>query len=150
MTAGLRAGLVLGILVPLAGSASRIAAQDSAAANPHSARASADLITRDQFEGTAFRTAWEIVESLRSNWLRQRPGSRWIRPLTRSAPSDSSVGVQVYQDGMRLGGLEQLRDIPATQVYSIRRYSGSEAQFRYGNGHSAGVLLVSTHPDGER
>ena len=176
MRSGIRAGLLLGILVPLAGSASRTAAQDSAAARPRPARASADLITRDQFEGATFRTAWEIVESLKSNWLRQRPGSRVIGPLTRSAPTDSSAasgaggsrlspgsqqssdspplgepaGVQVYLDGMRLGGVERLRDITAIQVYSIRRYSGSEAQWRYGNGHSDGVLLVSTHPEGER
>jgi len=167
----LRTGLVLCLLAPLAGTMFRAAAQDSASVRPQRGRADANLITRDQFDPAAYRTAWEIVEVRRPNWLRQRPGGTSFGPLTGPAsdsaapsrpgsampsslsprrddtPSSGSTGVQVYLDGMRLGDLEELRNIPAAHVQSIRRLSGSEAQFRFGIGHSEGALLVSTHPE---
>jgi len=171
MNARRRAFPAVWLLLALAGIVARVRAQDSATAPTQPARSTADLITRDQFDASALRTAWDIVESRRPNWLRQRSGSRPIGPLTAGSSSDTAgagrsggimtsssrrdnattvdapTGVQVYLDGMRMGDLQQLRNIPAAQVYSIRRYNGSEAQFHFGNGHADGALMVSTRPE---
>ena len=53
-------------------------------------------------------------------------------------------GIQVYFDGTRMGGIDQLKNIRPSDVYSIRRINGVDAQARFGIGHSGGVLYVSS------
>jgi hypothetical protein len=48
----------------------------------------------------------------------------------------------VYLDDARLGGVEQLRWIPATTVREMRFLSAIEATTRYGVGHSGGAVVV--------
>ena len=133
-----------------------------------------DVITRDQIAGKNFQSAYDVVEALHGNWLRvrnvtaslgegaggERTGapadtSRAARPqVIQQRPIDDgrtppgmNAGIQVYVDDVRVGGLQELRRISANSVYSIRRYIGSEAQTRYGVGHSNGVIAISLQPE---
>lgn len=94
-----------------------------------------NLITREQIADSRFQTAYEAVEALHSNWLQTRGTDSFQNPSE----------VKVYLDNTMLGGTSTLRDITTRTVSWIRFYDGVAAQGRWGVGHSAGVIFVSTH-----
>lgn len=106
----------------------------SAGSSPRLGRS--DLIVQEQIQGKGFINAYDIVETLRSNWLQKRGEDSF------STPSQ----IQVYVDNVRLGGVANLRQIPAMSVTSIQWYNGVEASGRWGLGHGAGAIAVSTTP----
>lgn len=83
-------------------------------------------------------TAYELVSSLRPSWL-------W---RSRRSPLHPRETVQVYQDGVRLGGLEELRRIPAATVESITLLDGPGATQRFGTDHGSGAILIRSHGSG--
>lgn len=94
----------------------------------------ADYLTAAEIQSEEWRTAYDIVQALRPQWLRKR-GQQSIL---------GSGDIVVYQDDMRLGGPSQLRDIPATLVVAMRYYDGPSAQQRWGLDHGYGVIQVET------
>jgi hypothetical protein len=88
-------------------------------------------LTAPEIERVGAGTAYEAVARLRPTFL------TWTRA---SIP----VARPVYVDGMPVGGLEQLKDIPANVIREIRLFSSIEATARFGTGHSAGAVVVST------
>ena len=99
------------------------------------ARADRNVITQQQLVDYHFANAFEAIEALRSNWLRARG------PDSFRSPSQ----VWVYQDNIRLGGVDQLRAISLNTVAFIRHYDGITATGRWGLDHGQGVIYVSTH-----
>jgi hypothetical protein len=95
-------------------------------------------LTKEQIAEAHFNTAYDAVEALRSNWLNTR-GTDSFR-----TPSE----VVVYLDNTKLGGTETLREIAANTIVYMRFYDGVAATGRWGIGHGAGVIYVSTHPAG--
>ncbi len=96
------------------------------------------MLTKEQIAENHFNTAYDAVESLRSNWLRARGTDSF------QTPSE----VLVYVDNTRLGGTDTLREIAANTIYYMRFFDGVAATGRWGVGHAAGVIYVSTHPVG--
>ena len=81
-------------------------------------------------------TALQVLRRLRPEFL-----SRHATPL----PGDNEEGFAVvYLDGVRLGGLETLEDIPVTTIVEMRYLRPSTAVERLGKNHRGGVILVST------
>jgi hypothetical protein len=105
-------------------------------AGPDGERTNRSVITQQQMAENHFLTAYDAVESLRSNWLQTRGTDSF------SAPSE----VRVYLDNTLLGGVATLRDITANTVSFIKYYDGITATGRWGLGHGAGVIFVSQHP----
>lgn len=101
-------------------------------------RVDRNLLTRDQILETNKQNAFDVVETLRSNWLR----SRGPTSLTQQ-----SAEVQVYIDDNRLGGVETLRSINTSLVQYIRHFDGIAATGRWGLDHGAGVIYVSTREE---
>jgi hypothetical protein len=97
------------------------------------------MLTKEQIAENHFNTAFDAVETLRSNWLRVRGGADSFQ-----APSE----VAVYMDDIRLGNTDALKEIAANTVYYIRFFDGVAAQGRWGVGHSGGVIYVSSRPPG--
>jgi hypothetical protein len=92
------------------------------------------LITREQILGRHFSTAYDAVHSIRGNWL-----------IARGKESlNRTVEIQVYVDGVRMGGLATLQGIATETVQYIRYYSGIEATTRWGLGHGRGAIFVVT------
>ena len=107
------------------------AGQSSSSPSPGRDR---DLITREEIEQGNFRTAFDAVRSLRANWL-----------VTKGQDSfQSPTQVQVYFDGTRLGGVDQLRTITFPGIAYIRYYDGLAASARWGMDHGQGVIFVSS------
>ena len=126
-----RSPLVLAFAVMIGGCAARGASR-AGDVGDHT------MLTKQQITENHYNTAYDAVESLRSNWLRTRG------PDSFSQPSE----VVVYLDNTRLGGTDRLREIAANTVYFIRFFDGVAATGRWGVGHAAGVIYVSTHPEG--
>ena len=138
---------------------------------PKPPKPTADLITAEQLKSRTFPDAFSAIEALHGNWLRARnlnpPSGSTINPAasdpgrTGSAPPPTGLGaggtgmprdaagIQVYLDGTRLGGIETLKGIPVITIYTIRRINGTDAQARFGIGHSDGVLYIATGPNKE-
>jgi hypothetical protein len=103
-------------------------------ANQTSTRRDSNLITREQLTARSFANAYDAVQTLNSNWLVLRG------PDSITSPSQ----IWVYLDENRLGGIETLRTIAVADVTWIRRIDAVAATSRWGLGHGAGVIQVST------
>ena len=97
-----------------------------------------NLITRQQMLDGNFTSVYDAVQALRSNWLRPRG------PDSFGASSE----VWVYLGEVRLGSVETLRQLQPASVTSARFVDGPSAQGRWGMGHAAGVILISSSPEG--
>lgn len=114
-------------------------AQDSVKQRPQRVRrGGANLITQQEIEGAggAMETAEEIVQRLRPAMLRARGSVR------SSSQVETAPGPMVYIDNQRLGGVEQLANIPSRNVKEIRLISPIDATQRWGTDHWGGVIQV--------
>ncbi len=110
---------------------------------------SATLITADEIAHVNVLNGYEVVEKLRPAMLSQRQiaSAHGQRGMAKGAPpikgTDVASGqVVVYMDGTRLGDIEQLRGITASSIATLRYYSASEAQVKWGSNHPAGAIEV--------
>ena len=87
-------------------------------------------------------TAYDIVSTLRPGMLVSRDIKD--RPRSGTATWSGTFGIKVYLDGIRYGGVESLATIPANTVLEVRWLSALDATTRYGTGHSAGVVSVTS------
>ncbi len=110
---------------------------------------SATLITADEIAHVNVLNGYEVVEKLRPAMLSQRQiaSAHGQGGMAKDAPAikgtDVASGqVVVYMDGTRLGDIEQLRGITASSIATLRYYSASEAQVKWGSNHPAGAIEV--------
>ena len=79
------------------------------------------------------------AENLHGLLARERP--QWL--TIRGPASITDTGsVVVYQDGIRFGGPESLRQIPVASVASVQFLSASDATTRFGLNHRHGAIVV--------
>jgi hypothetical protein len=96
-----------------------------------------NVVTAEEIQRHGGHDLAEILKILRPAWFRTSP----TRVTTGAVYVDPIV---LYLDGRRLGGLGQMRDIPVTAVLSVRYYSASEAQGRFGLDNLQGAIDVVT------
>jgi outer membrane cobalamin receptor len=97
------------------------------------------IITEDEIVASHATSAYEAVNRLRGATFLAVRGKNSIDP--RESPPE----IHVYVDGVGYGGVNSLRNIPASDVAMIRFFRGFEAETRFGNGNVAGVIEVLTH-----
>lgn len=120
---------------------------------PRSPRDRGTITTREIRE-SRLQTALEVVRNLRSDWLQTRGTNSWKESPTGtmegfgdSFRADVTPGrdkIVVYLDDIRIGGVDDMADIPAGSLTSIRFVDGRQATFLYGSGHAHGAILLST------
>ena len=110
---------------------------DESAGRARPARTLRDPITEADIARIGAASAYDAIMRLRANFLSNRGMNSFLRPAESARPT-------VFVDGMELGTVFELRSIPASHVREIRFLSGPEAMLRYGNGHMAGVILVTS------
>lgn len=93
-----------------------------------------DMLTEEQIRDTNHSNLFDVIRTLRSNWLHARGVDSF----------ESPTQIQVYLDDVRLGGVQELRSIPPAGVSYVRYYDGIAASARWGLNHGAGVIFVST------
>jgi hypothetical protein len=79
-------------------------------------------------------SAYVLVLALRPQWLRTRG------PTSLGGTTESPV--QVYLDGVRLGGVNVLRRISVPTVDSFQFMDPIEASSRWGFGHDNGAIMI--------
>jgi len=109
-----------------------------AARSRHESDVDRSVITEEQISSQHYQNLFDAVQALRSNWLQTRGTDSFVNPSQ----------VWVYLDNMRYGGVQTLANISPKGVISISHFNGVEATARWGIGHSAGVIYVSTWPTG--
>ena len=114
-----------------------VACKRSASKTTASASTNRNLLTRSQID-QRYSTVYDAIEGLRSNWLNTRGTDSFNNPSV----------VRVYLDNVSLGDKETLRTIAVSSIAYVRWYDGVTATSRWGLNHGAGVIYVSTRPDG--
>ena len=82
--------------------------------------------------------ALAIIEKLRPQMLRSRG------PTSPTNSSGDDLLPRVYVDDVSYGNVNSLANLNAGQVKEIRFIKGPDATTRWGTGHMAGVILVTT------
>jgi hypothetical protein len=98
-------------------------------------RPDAERLTQAQMLEGHFTNVYDAVAAMRSAWLFVRGTDSFGEPSR----------VWVYFDQTRLGGVEELRGVTVNSVAWARHYNGVDATMRWGVGHSAGVIQVSSY-----
>jgi hypothetical protein len=107
-----------------------------AGGGPRARGGSGNIITAEQMSLYPNASAWEVVQRFRPRFLQPRGQSSIANP-------DASYPV-VYVDGMRRGGIAELRQIPVVNLETIEYIASADATTRWGTGHAAGVILVTS------
>jgi hypothetical protein len=103
------------------------------------ARRDPNLITAEEIASRQSQTLYDAVRALRPAWLMRR-GPTTLMPQNEGA-------LIVYVDGHRFGSAESLRQFVPNGVQSVRYFSPSDAEARFGPGHLHGAIevITSTH-----
>ena len=99
--------------------------------------ADSQIITEGEIEASRAPTAYEVIQKLRANFLSYRGETSFDRNKSQPYPT-------VYVDGQAFGPLSTLRNIPASQVATIRLYRSWEATTTFGTGNMGGVIAITT------
>lgn len=100
-------------------------------------RGTPQLITEAEIEKSQAITAYDAIQKLRANFLSYRGETSLNTRNSQPYPT-------VYVDGQAYGPLGSLRNIPASQVSTIRLYRSWEATTTFGTGNMGGVIAVTT------
>jgi len=95
------------------------------------------LITEEEIDASRTQTAYDAIQKLRANFLSYRGETSFDRTKSQPYPT-------VYLDGQEFGPIASLRNIPASQVATIRLYRSWEATTKFGTGNMGGVIAVTT------
>ncbi|MEQ9568710.1 MAG: hypothetical protein RLN75_00850 [Longimicrobiales bacterium] len=100
-----------------------------------SSRSSSELLA-DEIAQLQVVNAFQAVERARPQWLNARASPTPTNP-------DGAQPV-VYIDGIRAGGLEELRRVRVQVVRRIEYIRASDATTQFGTNHGGGAILVTT------
>jgi len=114
-----------------------IVACSAPAVSSHSEDPRSQLITQDEIEASRAPTAYEVIQKLRANFLTYRGETSFDKSKSQPYPT-------VYLDGQQYGSVGMLRNIPASQVATIRLYRAWEATTKFGTGNMGGVIAITT------
>jgi outer membrane cobalamin receptor len=95
------------------------------------------IITEEEVEASRGPTAFEVIQRLRASFLSYRGETSFNRNTSRPYP-------MVYVDGQEFGPIASLRNIPASEVSTIRLYRSWEATVKFGTGYMGGVIAITT------
>jgi hypothetical protein len=111
---------------------------------------SRQFIEREEIVESGATDAFQLVRSLRKEWLIPR-GLNSFRESARGQVGEDVTIVEpgadhilVYLDNAMLGGTQMLSDIGLDPIGRAEFISASEATYRWGTGHAHGVILLTT------
>ena len=103
-----------------------------------SSRGPSDVLGHTEIQSVSVNTAHEAVIRFRPEFLRRR---------AEPAPTDPNGGMPVvYLDGVRQGGADALRTIPARVIVEIWYLTAAAASDQFGPYYPGGVIAVRTRP----
>lgn len=134
------------------------AATSLSAQNPGNAKKNSTVIVFEEVRASLESNAYDLVQALRPQWLRENH-KETIRTKKVERPSANRGDIEiatvsdepdivVYLDNTKFGALESLRDISVAGVGSLEFMSPAKATFRWGSGHTKGVIVVHSTAGG--
>jgi hypothetical protein len=126
--------LALGLMATLCLMA--CASSGTSARSDSTRRRDSNLITQQELAASTARDAYQAVQMLRPDWFRRGRGA--------NSQAQGSTQVVVYVDGQKYGTPRSLEQFRVGSFKELRYYNASEATNRWGTGHTAGVIYVST------
>lgn len=126
------------------GGSSSSPAAASGAASSTGRRGNANLITESEIAGANLETIYDVIERLRPNMLRTRGQVGRLSGATDTESGASSSRIRVYLNGSSIGDASMLRGIQAASVKQVDYLSSSDATTRFGTGHDAGAILITS------
>lgn len=137
--------LALGFMVGACASGGSSSAPAAASSNNAARRGSSTLITESEIAGaTGAETIYEVIERLRPSMMRTRGQ---MGRVTGASGGDTGAGmstIKVYLNGTAIGDVSMLRGIQAAGVKQVQYLSSSDATTRFGTGHDAGAILITS------
>ena len=130
-----RIALALALLLTVSACAHK--PQDGAAAPaplPQRQRTQRDLLTLEEIQSRDWASLYDLVSTLRANWLNLR-GSDTI-----NGPQET---VKVLLDGVPIGGIEQLHQQGVMGVQYLQYFDPVSASGRWGLGFGKGAIYIS-------
>lgn len=134
----------------------------ASAAGAGGVRSNSSIITREEISTTGAQNAYQLVQSLRPEWLRTRGiqslsesthtvgrGGNSGAPVANSGdervtiPNAGRPQISAYLGQARLGEAQALEQIMAVDVESIQFLSPQQATLRYGANHTHGAIVVT-------
>lgn len=112
------------------------------AAKPAEAqRRDRNLITAEEIAAEKSQSVlYEIVKVLRPQWFR----TGGARQMSGSGSSATTTVPILYIDGVRMDAHQLMNSIPPDRVKEVKYLAARDAHLRYGMGHEAGVIEVTT------
>ncbi len=98
------------------------------------------VITADEMTRVQATNLYDVVRRLHPEWLTARTAAT-IGSLNSAAPAQP-IDVQVFIDSQHAGTSETLKQLVVSTTTSLKYYSASEAQTRFGAGNLNGVIQV--------
>lgn len=139
--------LALGSLVTCASGGSKPGSPPAtAAANTATAarRGTSNLITQAEIEGAHLETIYDVIERLRPNMMRTRGQMGRVSGASGGSSGAEMSTIKVYLNGTMIGDISMLRGIQAASVKQVQFFNSSDATTRFGTGHDAGAILVTS------
>ena len=130
-----RAALLRALVPALALLAPACASRPAQGAPQSATRRTFDVITREEIDQRAWSNAFDLVSTLRPQWVRQR-GPDSFR--------GTSTPVQTYLDNTRLTGIAALASISTAGLRAVEWVDGVEASARWGLDHGQGAIVLRT------
>jgi hypothetical protein len=131
----MRMSLMSGTLALLLASAACAPSTQNAPVTTSSNRA---LITESEIPTTGTETAFELIQRIRPEYLRVKPAQGALGANGNNAPAPVLI-----VNGQRVGGLEDLRSIPASSLLTVRYHTIEEAKRRFGMQYGGGAIELT-------
>lgn len=103
--------------------------------------ASRNVITQEEIAKAGSGNIYQVIQRLRPEFFSYR-GETSINQASKRQPD-------VILDGGEMGSADQLQQIPASQVASVRLYRSWEASTKFGARFVGGVIEVKTKHGGK-
>lgn len=83
---------------------------------------------------------YEAVQKLHPEWIRGRQTNR----VSRDADGQILAGqAELFIDGQRRGSIELMRQLQVRDVSSVKFYTASEAQAKFGSGNMTSAIALT-------
>lgn len=153
---------LLFVAAAIAGAAACASSSGGATQERGASSGSRYLITEAELAKTQADNVYDAIVKLRPDFLRGRgENASFVQQSVPKSPGDpgstaaasSSAGsaalttanpVMVYKDNVRMGGVDDLRQIQPATIREIRYLPGSEASIRFGTNNSSGAILITS------
>lgn len=131
--------LVIAALCAACGASATGGSISPAGAATSAPRTDRSVLTGAELSASRETNLYNAIERLRPDWLRGR-GATSFNSTAGMGPD----AINVYMDLQRIGTLESLKSMPLTSATSLRFFTASEAQQRFGTGNQNGVIQIVT------